>query len=110
MPTSSHPPEALAVLSPPVAAYVEATNNFDLERLLALFADDALCGGHALSATALGLSLRGGGWLETVRDVQGHGAAASAGEHQRRDDRDVTCRNLSRLGLCGGWWLSRYAE
>jgi hypothetical protein len=42
MPISSHPSEALAVLSPPVAAYVEATNNFDLERLLALFADDAL--------------------------------------------------------------------
>jgi len=42
MPTSSHPPEALPVLSPPVAAYVEATNTFDLERLLALFADDAL--------------------------------------------------------------------
>jgi len=42
MPASSHRPEALAVLSPPVAAYVEATNNFDLERLLALFADDAL--------------------------------------------------------------------
>ena len=42
MPTSSHPPEALAVLSPPVAAYVEATNAFDLEKLLALFADDAL--------------------------------------------------------------------
>ena len=32
----------MAVLSPPVAAYVEATNNFDLEGLLALFADDAL--------------------------------------------------------------------
>ena len=32
----------MAVLSPPVAAYVEATNDFDLERLLALFADDAL--------------------------------------------------------------------
>ena len=42
MPTTSHPPEALAVLSPPVAAYVEATNNFNLEGLLALFADDAL--------------------------------------------------------------------
>jgi hypothetical protein len=42
MPTSSHPPKALAVLSPPVAAYVEATNSFDLEGLLALFADDAL--------------------------------------------------------------------
>jgi hypothetical protein len=42
MPTSSYPPEALAILSPPVAAYVEATNSFDLERLLALFADDAL--------------------------------------------------------------------
>ena len=42
MPTSSHSPEGLDVLSPPVAAYVEATNSFDLEGLLALFADDAL--------------------------------------------------------------------
>jgi hypothetical protein len=42
MPTSSHPPEALAALAPPVAAYVEATNAFNLEGLLALFADDAL--------------------------------------------------------------------
>jgi hypothetical protein len=42
MPSSSHTLEALAVLSPPVAAYVEATNSFDLERLLELFADDAL--------------------------------------------------------------------
>ena len=42
MPTSSHRPQTLAVLSPPVAAYVEATNAFDLEGLLALFANDAL--------------------------------------------------------------------
>ncbi len=42
MPTSSHPTKALAVLSPSVAAYVEATNSFELERLLATFADDAL--------------------------------------------------------------------
>ena len=42
MPTSSYPPKALALLSPSVAAYVEATNSFDLERLLALFAEDAL--------------------------------------------------------------------
>jgi ketosteroid isomerase-like protein len=42
MPTSSHTPEALAELSPPIAAYVDATNSFDLERLLELFADDAL--------------------------------------------------------------------
>ena len=40
--TSAHPPKALAVLSPPVAAHVEATNSFNLEELLALFADDAL--------------------------------------------------------------------
>jgi AraC family transcriptional regulator len=33
MPTSSCSPEALAELSPPIAAYVEATNNFDFERL-----------------------------------------------------------------------------
>ena len=42
MPTSSHKPEALAALAPPVHAYVKATNAFDLERLLELFADDAL--------------------------------------------------------------------
>jgi ketosteroid isomerase-like protein len=42
MPTSPHSPEALALLSRPVAAYVEATNSFDLEGLLALFTDDAL--------------------------------------------------------------------
>ncbi len=32
----------MAVLSPPVAAYIEATNAFDLEGLIALFAEDAL--------------------------------------------------------------------
>src|ERR1700752_334524 len=42
MPTSSRPPKAQAVLSPPVAAYVEATNSFDLEGLVATFAEDAL--------------------------------------------------------------------
>ena len=36
------PPNASAALPPPVAAYVEATNNFDLERLLDTFAEDAL--------------------------------------------------------------------
>ena len=40
--TTSHLPEALTELSPPVAAYVEATNSFDLEGLLATFADEAL--------------------------------------------------------------------
>jgi hypothetical protein len=39
MPTSPCPPNALP---PPVASYVEATNSFDLERLLDVFADDAL--------------------------------------------------------------------
>jgi hypothetical protein len=39
---SSRPPKVRAVLSPSVAAYVEATNSFDLEGLLVLFADDAL--------------------------------------------------------------------
>jgi hypothetical protein len=42
MPTSPHPPNAPAALPPVVAAYVEATNSFDLERLLAIFADNAL--------------------------------------------------------------------
>jgi hypothetical protein len=39
---SSVPPNATVTLPPLVAAYVEATNSFDLERLLATFAEDAL--------------------------------------------------------------------
>jgi hypothetical protein len=42
LPTIHHPPIALPALSPVVAAYVEATNSCDLDRLLATFADDAL--------------------------------------------------------------------
>jgi hypothetical protein len=37
-----HPPKDRHELPPLVAAYVEATNSFDLEGLLAVFADDAL--------------------------------------------------------------------
>jgi hypothetical protein len=36
------PPNPPAAVPPLVAAYVEATNSFDLERLVASFADDAL--------------------------------------------------------------------
>jgi hypothetical protein len=39
---SSVPPNAPVALPPLVAAYVEATNGFDLERLMATFAEDAL--------------------------------------------------------------------
>ena len=39
---SSVPPNAPVALPHLVAAYVEATNSFDLERLLATFAEDAL--------------------------------------------------------------------
>jgi hypothetical protein len=42
MPTSSRPPKALALLSSPVSAYVEATNRLDHEGLVATFVDDAL--------------------------------------------------------------------
>jgi hypothetical protein len=42
MPTSSYWPKALAVVSPLVVAYVEATDSFNREGLLDLFADDAL--------------------------------------------------------------------
>jgi SnoaL-like domain len=42
MPPSRHLPKDLAALSPIVAAYVEATNSFDLEGLLGLFVDDAI--------------------------------------------------------------------
>ena len=39
---TSFPPNAPVALPPPVAAYVEATNSFEIERLLATFAEDAL--------------------------------------------------------------------
>jgi len=39
---SSVPQNAPVALPPLVAAYVEATNSFDLERLLATFSEDAL--------------------------------------------------------------------
>jgi hypothetical protein len=39
---SSVPPNAPVALPPLVAAYVAATNSFDLERLMATFAEDAL--------------------------------------------------------------------
>jgi hypothetical protein len=39
---SSVPPNAPVALPPLVTAYVEATNSFDLERLMATFAEDAL--------------------------------------------------------------------
>ena len=42
MSASSYPPKGGPTLPPVVAAYVEATNSFDLEGLLATFADDAL--------------------------------------------------------------------
>src|SRR5277367_3975889 len=39
---TSFPPNAPVALPPPVAAYVEATNGLEIERLLATFAEDAL--------------------------------------------------------------------
>jgi hypothetical protein len=42
MPTLMQSPEPLAAIPPLIAAFVEATNSFDLERLVDAFADDAL--------------------------------------------------------------------
>jgi hypothetical protein len=42
MPTSSQSPNLLAALSPAVMAYIEASNSFDLDRMLSTFVEDAL--------------------------------------------------------------------
>jgi hypothetical protein len=42
MGTSDDSKRSCAALPPAIAAYVEATNDFDLDRLLGVFADDAL--------------------------------------------------------------------
>src|ERR1700681_2944565 len=55
-------------------------------------------GRHALFATAVRLSLRGGGRIETVRDVQGNGTAITEGDHQPGDDRDLAEWTLPPLG------------
>jgi len=41
-PSSEQEPATSIAIPPLIAAYVEATNTFDLDRLLAIFADDAL--------------------------------------------------------------------
>src|SRR5438552_16684230 len=55
-------------------------------------------GGHALSAAAVRLSLRRGGRIEAIRDVQDHGTAVAESDHQPGDDRDLVERTLPRLG------------
>src|SRR6201994_2839012 len=57
-----------------------------------------LDGGHALSAAAVRLSLRGGMWLKAVRDLQGDGTAAAPGDHQSRDVLNLVGGVLSGLG------------
>ena len=42
MPTSSQSQNLLAVLSPAVTTYIEASNSFDLDRMLSVFAENAL--------------------------------------------------------------------
>src|SRR3984893_5386365 len=54
-------------------------------------------GGHAVSAAAVCLSLRGGKRLEAVRNLQGDGTATFEGDHQPGDDRDLAGGTLPRL-------------
>lgn len=42
MPTPSQSQNLLAALSPAVVAYIEASNSFDLDRMLSVFAENAL--------------------------------------------------------------------
>src|ERR1700687_3206344 len=55
-------------------------------------------GGHAVSAAAVRLSLRGGSRIEAVRNLQGDGTAIAEGDHQPGDDRDLAGRDLPCLG------------
>src|SRR6266446_7086279 len=55
-------------------------------------------GGHALSAAPVRLSLRGGGWIEAVRDVQGDGTTVAESDHQPGDDVYLAERTLPGLG------------
>src|ERR1700738_324231 len=55
-------------------------------------------GGHAVFAAAVCLSLRGGGRIEAVRDVQADGTAVAEGDHEPGDDRGLVGRALPRLG------------
>src|SRR5436190_21641837 len=50
---------------------------------------DLLDGGNALSTAALRLSLRGGGRIEAVRDLQGDGATPLTRHHQSRHGNEL---------------------
>src|SRR6476661_5148738 len=54
-------------------------------------------GGHAVSAAAVRLSLRGRGGIEAIRDVQTDGTAAAEGHHKPGDDRYLAGWTLPRL-------------
>src|SRR5258707_13715355 len=54
--------------------------------------------GHALSAAVVRLSLRGGGRIQAVRDVQGDGTTLAESDHQSGDDRDLAGWALPCLG------------
>src|ERR1700710_529506 len=66
-------------------------------------------GGHALSAAAVCLSLRGRDRIEAVGDFQGDGASAAESDYQSGDGGDVACRTLPRLrrSLVFGWLVTR---
>ena len=89
MPTTSHLPEALAELSPPVAAYVEATNSFDLEGLLATFADEALVNDQLRDYWGKPVIRE---WA--TRDIIGQSLTMG------RDERDRTLRKLHCYRQC----------
>src|ERR1700733_2832035 len=54
-------------------------------------------GGHAVSATAVCLSLRGRNRIEAIGNVQGDGTSAAEGDHQSGDGGDVAGWALPRL-------------
>src|SRR5258708_1846183 len=58
---------------------------------------DRVDGRHAVSAAVVRLSLRGGGRIEAIRDVQSDGTAVAEGDHQSGDDLDLAGRALPRL-------------
>src|SRR5258708_28752874 len=76
---------------------VDHDHGIPVYKCVACGCGDRVDGWHAVSAAVVRLSLRGGGRIEAIRDVQGDGTAVAEGDHQSGDDLDLAGRALPRL-------------
>ena len=106
MPSSPSSPSAPISLPPLVAGFVEATNSFDLERLLATFADDALVNDQLRDYWGKAAIRR---WAE--QDIIGEGLTIAVTKVVRHYDNFIVTANIDGKNFHGpALYLVRSSE